>query len=103
MSQPKRNGTCGASLLATSAPRGLDTPVTSTRLGVIDSPIYRSGPAAGFTPDGAGYSVTTPRNMDVKWVPLRIPVHRTAPLGIDTPDRRRVGHPLHRERVRRGA
>src|SRR5207245_4293572 len=36
MSHPNRYGTWGDSLLATSAPNGLDTPVTSTRLGVID-------------------------------------------------------------------
>src|ERR1700694_2482322 len=34
MSQPKRNGTCGARRRATSAPRGLETPVMSTRRGI---------------------------------------------------------------------
>src|SRR5690348_2892202 len=33
VSQPKRNGTCDARRRATSAPRGLETPVRRTRLG----------------------------------------------------------------------
>src|SRR5713101_622795 len=60
-SHPNRCGTCGASRLATSAPSGLETPVTRTRLG-----------RAGVTPR--------------LWV---YPSHRC-----------RVGHPLHRQRVR---
>src|SRR5919109_1480549 len=40
MSQPYRCGTCGARRRATSAPRGLDTPVMSKRLGVIDPRLW---------------------------------------------------------------
>src|SRR5207247_11448374 len=76
MSHPKRCGTWGASLLATAAPNGLETPVTRTRLGVIDSQIYWSGAKSRMEWSGAkariysgrpqAGSVTAPDALHVK-------------------------------------
>src|SRR2546425_10950938 len=68
MSHPNRYGTWGDSLLATSAPNGLDTPVTSTRLGVIDffNLVEWSG-SPDLSRASPGQSATTADNLSAKW------------------------------------
>src|SRR6476620_6857224 len=55
MSQPNRKDTCGARRRATSAPRGLDTPVIRTRLGRVTSRLWvypSNARGVGYALDG---------------------------------------------------